>query len=98
MRVGGARHRDSVLVVGQTISCLILNRCIGFLLFHAVLESATLNHEIVDHAMKNGVVIKTAIHIFQKILHGIRSFLGIQLQCDSAEIGVQFDHGFFALS
>ena len=88
MRVGSARHGDGVGVVAQAVRRLILNRRIDFLLLHAGLKAAALDHEIGNHAMKNGAVVKAAVHIFQKIFHGIRGFFGIQLQRDGAVIGV----------
>jgi len=67
-------------------------------LLHAGLETATLDHEVVDYAMEDGVRVKTAVYVFEEILDGNGCFVGIQLQCNCALIGMQFDHGLFAFS
>ena len=48
------------------------------------IEAAALDHEPVDHAVKNGVVVMSVCDILQKILDGFRSFLVKQFQLNIA--------------
>ncbi len=95
----GAGHGDGVVVVLQAVVGFVLDGGVGGLLAHAGLEAAALNHEVVNHAMENGVAVKTGVHVVEEVLDGDGGFFGIQLQGDDAEVGVQFNHdGFFTLS
>lgn len=92
MHVGCACHGNCIFIILEAVGGLVLNRGANLLLVHARLESASLNHEIVDHPMKYRIIIKTAVHIVYKILNGQRSLFAVQFESDIAVIGVEFDH------
>ena len=51
-----ARHGDCVLVVLHFIVCFVLDLSAGRFLFHTGFKAAALNHESVDHTMKDRIV------------------------------------------
>ena len=63
-------------------------------MFHARLEAAALDHEAVNHAMEDGVVVMAFFHVFEKVGDGLRRAGGVQLEGDDAVVfDVQFDFG-----
>ena len=61
-------------------------------MFHAGFEATALNHEPIDHAVKDGAVVMAFGDVRQKIGGAFGRFLAVQLQGDHAMIGdVQFD-------
>ena len=58
MHIGCACHGDGIFIILEAVGGLVLNRGANLFLIHARLESASLNHEAVNHAMKYGVVVK----------------------------------------
>ena len=91
MRIGRSRHRDTVFFIGQTVVRFIFNRCVRFFLVHAGLKPAALNHETVDNAMENGIVVMSRTNLGQKVFNGFGSVFGIEFDLDRAEIGMQCD-------
>ena len=77
VRVRGARHGDGAAFVSQTVVGFIVNRRSSFLLLHVCGKAAALDHEVGYHAVKNGAVVKSSVHIRQKILNGFRRFVRI---------------------
>jgi hypothetical protein len=69
-----------------------LNRGASLFLDHARFETASLNHELVNHAVKYRVIVMPAIYIIYKILDSYRRFLVIEFEHDVAVVGVQSDH------
>jgi len=92
VRIHGAGHGDSARLIGETVVGFILDRLTGFLGSHAGLKATTLDHETVNHTVKNHAVVKAITHILFKIGCGIRRLLVVQFQCNVAEIGLQDDH------
>ena len=64
-----ARHGDRVVQVFQTVVGLVFDLAMGGLLLHADSKAATLNHEVSNHAVKNGVVVMARADIAQEISH-----------------------------
>ena len=92
MHVGGACHGNGIFIVLEAVGGLVLNRGASLLLEHARLESASLNHETVNHPMKYRIIVKSTVHIVYEILNRQRSFFAVQLKSDVAVIGVEFNH------
>ena len=92
MRILRASHSQSAYSVGEAIAGLILDRISIWLLLHARLKTAPLDHEVIDYAMKNGAVIKPVFGILQKI--GCRIWGAVEVQFDGniAVISVKNDH------
>ena len=66
MRVHGTSHGDAADLVGQAVVGFVLDRRAGGLLLHARLETAALDHEVVDHAVEDGVVVVATFHVLAK--------------------------------
>ncbi len=67
MRVRGACHGQRTGVIGQAVVSFVLNRFAIVFLLHAGAETAALDHEVVDHTVKDGAVVEAAAGISQKI-------------------------------
>src|SRR6266849_3708125 len=93
MRFGGPRHGDRIAFVLETVVGFVLDAISGRLLAHSRFESAALNHETVDDAVKHGVGVEARLHVIEKILHRFRRASGIELERDDAEVGLKLDHG-----
>ena len=92
MRLHGTGHGDSVLVVGKAVVRFVLDAwTLVFLLFHARLETAALDHEVTDDTVENGVFVVAGFHVFNEVGDGDRRFLGVQLDDDVTVVGGQFD-------
>ena len=57
----------------------------------ARVEPAALQHETVDHTMKNGAVVVTRTNVVEKIFHRLGGLVGIEFELDRAQIGVEYD-------
>ena len=88
MRISGSCHCDRVLVILEIVVGFVLDLRAGRLLFHAGLESAALDHESVNDAMKYRVVEVPALDVVQEVLDGDGRFGGIQFESDDAKIGM----------
>ena len=91
VRVAGACHGKGVAVVAQAIVSFVFNRITRFFLLHAGLETATLNHEVVNDAVENGAIKKAVFNVGDKVLNGFGCFFGIKFDEDVAVIGLQLD-------
>ena len=98
MRLRGAGHRDGAARVGQAVGRLVLDRRPRLPLLHAGLETAALDHEILDDAVKDRAVVRLVIHIGKEILDRLRRFVCVQFDGDRAETGLEHDVGGFRLS
>src|SRR5690606_31138739 len=78
MRIAGTCHGNRVGLVFGTLSGFVLDRCKGGLFFQAGGVAAPLDHEAVYDAVKQGVVIMTAIDIAQKVLGCGRCFFAVE--------------------
>lgn len=90
----GASHGHGADLVTQTIVGFVLDRRFGRLLLHARLETATLDHEVADHAVEHGAVVMAALHVFLEVGNGFRCLVFEQVEGDDAVVGVQLDHVF----
>src|SRR5256885_5502331 len=59
MRVGSPCHGDRIAIVLQAVFGLVLDGFLSRVLGHSRLESAALDHEAVDDAVKHGVGVET---------------------------------------
>src|SRR2546423_10640344 len=93
MRVGSPRHGDGIAIVLQAVSGLVLNGLLSRLQAHSRLEAAALDHEAVDDTVKHGVGVEPRLDVGEEILDRLRRALGVELERDDAEAGVQLYHG-----
>ena len=56
-------------------------------------ETAALDHEAVNHAVKDRLVIKLLIDVAQKVFYGFRGFIGEKLHGHGAVIGFHLNDG-----
>ena len=94
--VVGTSHGDSADGVGRAIlgfdlSTLVLDRWSGRFFHVASVIAATLDHEVIDDAVKNQAVVMAVAHIRQKILYGVGCFVGVQLNHKLSRAGGEFD-------
>ena len=90
--IAGTGHGDGAALVGKAVVGFVLDGGMGRLFFHLHVHTAALDHESLDHAVENGVGVEAFIHIFEEILHGGGSLVGIQFDKDIAGGGFQ-KHG-----
>jgi hypothetical protein len=74
VRRRGAGHGQRVLVVLEAVLGFVLDGGVGWLLLHAWLETAALDHEVVDHAVEDGVVVVAGFHVGQEVGDRLRRF------------------------
>ncbi len=98
MRFHGASHGHGTGFVAQAIVGFVLDRRLGRLLLHARFETATLDHEVADHAVEHSAVVMAALHVFLEVGDGFRRLVFEQVEGDDAVVGVQLDHVVIALS
>src|SRR5689334_19071218 len=67
MWIGRARHCDRVALVLESVRGLVRDRRTRGLLSHAGREAAALNHEAVDDAVEDGVVVMAVADVLKKI-------------------------------
>ena len=89
--IAGTRHGDGANSVLQAVVGFVANGFVGGFLYHVGCESAALNHEAVDDAVEDGVVVKAFAGVADEVGDGFRRFGFIQRQADIAHIG--FDNG-----
>ena len=92
VRVTGAGHGNGAALVFQAIVGLVFHSLAGGLFVHARAQTAALNHEAGDHAVKDGIFIKAVVHILQKIGHGFGGLVLKKFNQDIAGRGFQ-QHG-----
>src|SRR5690606_31912361 len=92
MRIVGARHGQRANGVGQAVVCLVGDGLAIGLLVQAGLETAALDHEVVDDAVEDGVVVESAFGVFEEIPRGFRSLVKLQLDLDITVIRLENYH------
>ncbi len=92
VRLAGAGHGDGANLVGQAVGRLVLDGGAGLFLFKARSIAAALDHEAVDDAVEDGVVVVTVTAVLQEVGHGLGGFFRVQGQSDVAVVGVQSNH------
>ena len=65
VRLGGPRHRDRAERVLEAVRRLVLDRGACRLLVHGRVHAAALNHEVADHAVKDGAVVELVVHVLR---------------------------------
>ncbi len=66
----------------------VLDRLLGLFRRHLGGEVATLDHEVLDHAVEDGAVVMLGIDISKKVGHRFRGLAFIELNGDLAVVGV----------
>ena len=97
MGVIGASHGNGVLLVEKSVSRFVDNGGFGLLLFHGVIETTPLDHEIRDYTVENRAIEVSAFDVVEKVCHGFGSFFGVEFDDDFAFAGVEFDLWEFGL-
>ena len=92
VRGHGARHGDGVRLVGQAVVGFVGDGFAGGLLHHAAGKATALDHEAIDHAVKQRAVVVAVAHVFFEVGHGLGGFFRVQLQGDVTQGGGQLDH------
>ena len=80
----GACHGHRATVVFQAVAAFKWDRSLGGLLLRVGSEAAALNHEVVDHAVENGVVVVPCFDVSEEVLDGLGGFGCVQLNHDVA--------------
>ena len=91
IRIAGTRHGDGADSVLQSVVGFVANGFVGGFLYHIGCESAALNHEAVDDAVEDGVVVKAFAGVADEVGDGFGRFGFVERQADIAHIG--FDNG-----
>src|SRR6266581_4287012 len=84
MWVGRTRHCDGPVFVLEAVAGLVLDGPLGWLLAHVGLETAALDHEAVDDAVKDRAVIEPALRVLQKIRYRLGGLVGVELEREGA--------------
>src|SRR5471032_15967 len=93
VRVRSTGHGQGVRIVFQAVLGFVFHGGVGWLLFHAWLETAALYHEAVDYAVENRVVVVAGSHVGQEVGNRFRRFFSVQFSGDLAQIGGDDDGG-----
>ena len=93
MGLARAGHGNGVGLILQAVVGLVLNGVAGGLLNHLGIEATALDHEAIDHPMKNGAVEVAILHVGDEVLNGLGGFLGIEPKGDATHAGLEFNHG-----
>lgn len=91
VRIGGSGHGNTAIDIFEAIIGFIGDGRTSRLLFHILVEAATLDHKVIDYPVEDRAVVMAALGVFHKIGDGLGSFGSIQFQCDVTKIGVQND-------
>ncbi len=91
IRIAGARHGDGADGVFQAVVCFIVNGFVCGFLGKVRGKAAALDHEAVDNAVEDGVVVKAFAGVVDEVGDGFGCFGFVERQADVAHIG--FDDG-----
>ena len=91
IRIAGTRHGDGADGVFQAVVRFVVDGFVGGFLGKIRGKAATLNHEAVDNAVEDGVVVKAFAGVADEVGDGFRCFGFVERQADVAHIG--FDYG-----
>ena len=90
----GTGHGDGVGVVLEAVPGFVDHGLAGVGLFlHVGGMAAALNHESVDDAVEDRVVVEAGFHVIQEVADGFGRFRGVQFNDDVAHAGFDFDFG-----
>ena len=90
--IHGACHGNAASDILQAIIRFVLDRAGRVLFLHLGLKTAALNHEAIDHPVKDGVIVVALFYISQKVGDRFGRFLSIQFQLDITEVGMKNYH------
>ncbi len=91
--IAGARHGDGAGQVLQAVVCLIgdhVQRCLLLILRRV---TTTLNHELGDHPVEDGIAVVTTLYIGEKVGDREGGTSLVQLNGNGATVGYQLHHG-----
>src|SRR5690606_4047556 len=91
MRVHRAGHGDRADFVFKAVVGFVFDGGARGFLFHARLETAALDHEVIDHAMENRAVVMAGLDVFLKVRSGFRCLCEMEMQLGVAVICVERD-------
>src|SRR5690606_27696906 len=94
VRVGRARHGNGVTIVLEAVVSFIFHGLTRLLLLHASFETPALDHEGVDHAVKDRAGVEAFAYILQVVGCLLGRLLGVQFDDDVAMVGLELDAGF----
>ncbi len=86
-------HCDSTFFIENVQRGFVDDIGIGLFKVGDTFIAATLNHEVGDDAVENGIVVEAIVDVFEEIFDGFGAFLFIEFDDDFAHIGVKFDDG-----
>lgn len=86
-------HGDGVAIVGKIVGRFVLDRRAGLLRLHRLAHSAPLDHETLDDAVEDGAVVVAVSGVLDEVLGADRRLLGVELQFDLTQVGLDRDGG-----
>ena len=87
VRIHGACHGYGASIIFKTIVVFLLDRRICRFLLHFSIETAALDHKIVNDAVEDSAVVISALSVFDKVGNGRRRFFAVQFQGYVSEEG-----------
>jgi hypothetical protein len=84
-----AGHREGAAHVGQAAAAFQRDRRAGGLLAHVRLHPATLDHEVLDHAVEDGAVVVAGLDVLDEVVDGLGRLGAVKLDNDVAQAGGQ---------
>ena len=87
VRVLSPCHSDGATRILKAVVGLVFYGRLRLFLFHVRSKSSSLNHEIINDAVKNGAVIESVRHVGQEVLDRLGRMLCVELQSDRANGG-----------
>lgn len=93
VRIIRTSHGDGVLEVFLLGITFVLYLGMSFLLSHARRKTASLDHEIRNHPMKNNSVVKSLFYVREKIFRSFRGEFSVELDGEVSERGLDEDFG-----
>jgi hypothetical protein len=78
--------------LARAVVGLVLDGSAGRLLDHVLVHASTLDHEAVDHPVKDRVVVEPVLDVLQEVGHRFRRLLLIKLEDDIAHARLQSNH------
>lgn len=92
MRFVGTGHGDGSELIFQSIIGFVANRPAGLFRVHAGFETATLDHEIGDHPMKQGAIVESVLGVLEKVGDRSRGAGVVQFEDNNTKVGMQMNH------
>ena len=81
MRIHCSGNRYGTAIVGEAVVRLVFDWVGGRFLSHVGVETASLNHEVVDDPMKDGAVVEAVVNVRQKVFYCLWRFFPVQFKC-----------------